>query len=208
MPPITALNTHPYRKGRLRVEIDGTYAFELSRKAILAHHVVEKEQLSAERLHELQFVAAREAAISLLARRERSRAELVTALGRKSFPKPVIETVLTKLQDEGMQSDTRFAESWVNTRRRIAPRGRAALRYELHQKGITETAVNHAVEQFSRDEEREALRELIDARLQRMADPKADRAKIKNRLLGLLARRGFAYDDIAAVLREHFPDWA
>ena len=209
MPPtITALTTHPARKGKVRVEIDGIYAFELSRKAILAKHVSEGEVLTRERRRELETIAAREAAIGLLARRERSRAELTTALKRKRFPVPVIAEVLEELEKEGLQSDERFASAWVGTRRRISPRGRTALVYELKQKGIEEKEVARAMARYTPSDERDALRELIAARLPRLVSSGDDPPKIKRRLLGFLARRGFAYDDIRAVLTAHFPDWA
>lgn len=205
---ITALTTHPARKGKVRVEIDGTYAFELSRKATLTKHVTEGEILSPERRRELETIAAREAAIGLLARRERSRAELTTALKRKRFPVPVIAAVLDELEKDGLQSDERFASAWIGTRRRISPRGRAALVHELKQKGIEEKELGRAMGRYTPSDEREALRELIAARLPRLISSGDDPPKIKRRLLGFLARRGFAYDDIRAVLIEHFPDWA
>jgi len=207
-PIITALASHPARKGKVRVEIDGTYAFELSRKATLAKHVTQGEILTPQRRRELETIAAREAAIGLLARRERSRAELAEALKRKGFPPPVIAEVLVGLEQEGFQSDERFASAWVGTRRRLSPRGRTALVHELKQKGIEEKELDQAMTRYTPSDERDALRELIAARLPRLVSSGDDPPKIKRRLLGFLARRGFAYDDIRAVLIEHFPDWA
>ena len=209
MPPtITALTSHPARKGKVRIEIDGKYAFELSRKATLARYVTQGEILTSARRRELEIIAAREAAIGLLARRERSRAELTTALKRKSFPVPVIAEVLVGLEEEGLQSDERFASAWVGTRRKISPRGRTALVHELKKKGIEERELDQAMTRYTPSDERDALRELIAARLPRLVSSGDDPPKIKRRLLGFLARRGFAYDDIRAVLSEHFPDWA
>lgn len=208
MPPtITALTSHPARPGRVRVEIDDHFAFELSRKAILALSVTEGEVLTSERLTLLETAAAREAAISLLARRERSRAELFAALKRKRFGQDVINAVLDGLERERLQSDSRFAGAWVETRRRLSPRGRAALAYELKQKGIEESVIDPALKRYTPADERAALKDLIEARLARMDTAHGDRAKVKTRLLGFLSRRGFAYEDIRAVLAEHFPEW-
>lgn len=208
LPTITALTPHRARPGRIKVEIDGKYAFELSRKVIRNKSVYEGEELTVERRRELESIAAREAAIGLLARRERSRAELRTALKRKGFEIGSIERVLDALEKERLQSDSRFANAWISTRRRLSPRGRTALAYELKQKGIDETQIDSSLKSYSETDETEALRELIEARLPRLAASGDDPKKIKQRLLGFLSRRGFKYEDIRQVLTRHFPDWA
>ncbi len=207
MPTITTLRTHPARPGRVRVEIDGTFAFELSRKVITAKSVTEGESLSVARRRELEGIAAREAAISLLARRERSRVELSAALKRKGFTPALVESTLAQLEQEKLQSDTRFANAWVATRRRLSPRGRVALAFELRQKGISRPEIDAALQKYTPTDERSALRELIGARLARLTPSSRDQQKIKQRLLGFLARRGFAYEDIQQVITEHYPKW-
>lgn len=207
MAKLTKLDSHPARPGKLRVYFDDKYAFELSRKSILALKVNEGEELAPERLHQLQITAVREAAIGLLARRERSRSELRLALKRKSFALPLIEAVLDGIEKEGLQSDSRFASAWVETRRRLSPRGKAALAFELKQKGIGDGQAAEALSRYKSDHERDALRALIESRLSRWAGSTDDKLKLKQRLLGFLTRRGFAYEDIRAVLSRDFPDW-
>ncbi len=207
MTKLTRLDSHPARPGKLRVYLDDNYAFELSRKSILALKVSEGESLAPDRLRELQVTAVREAAIGLLARRERSRAELRLALKRKSFEPALIESVLEDIEKNGLQSDARFASAWVETRRRLSPRGKAAIAFELKQKGIDESAAQSALKRYNSDDERAALRELIESRLARIVREKEDKQKTKQRLLGFLTRRGFSYDDIRAVIARDFPQW-
>lgn len=205
---ITKLTSHPARPGKLRIYIDDKYAFELSRKAVNALHLNEGDDLEDTRLRTIRLVAARESAIGLLARRERSRAELMTALKRKGFDSGIIDNVLSGIEKEGLQSDARFASAWVETRRRLSPRGKAALAYELKQKGIRESDAAGALSRFQTDDERQALRDLISNRLERFIIGKEEKEKFKRRLLGFLSRRGFAYEDIRAVLSHDFPQWA
>lgn len=204
---LTKLDSHPARPGKLRVYLDDKYAFELSRKSILSLKVNEGEDLAPERLRQLQVAAVREAAIGLLARRERSRSELRLALKRKSFDASIIESVLDGIEKEGLQSDARFASAWVETRRRLSPRGRAALSFELRQKGISDAKAVEALKRYSEEDEQAALRDLIESRLSRWTDSNDDKHKIKHRLLGFLTRRGFAYEDIRAALARDFPQW-
>ena len=216
MAKLTKLDSHPARPGKLRVYFDEKYAFELSRKSILALKIAVGEELTQERHRQLETTAAREAAIGLLARRERSRSELRLALRRKSFETSIIESVLDGIEKEGMQSDTRFASAWVETRRRLSPRGKAALAFELRQKGIGDVQAADALSRYKLEHERNALRELIESRLARIPRRRSgqvqsgenDKQKIKQRLLGFLTRRGFAYEDIRAVLASDFPEWS
>ena len=205
---LTKLDSHPARPGKLRVYIDEKYAFELSRKSVLALKIAEGEELTLERRKQLEAAAAHEAAIGLLARRERSRSELRTALKRKSFEHGIIESVLDGIEKEGLQSDARFASAWVGTRRKLSPRGKAALAFELRQKGINDEGAAQALSGYKSDDERAALHDLIESRLARWTGAKDDKAKVKQRLLGFLSRRGFAYEDIRAVLARDFPQWS
>lgn len=204
---LTRLDSHPARPGKLRVYLDDKYAFELSRKSILALKVSEGEVLDTERLRQLQVTAVREAAIGLLARRERSRSELRLALKRKLFDEGIIDSVLDAIQKEGLQSDSRFASAWVETRRRLSPRGKAALAYELKQKGIGDGQAAETLSRYKDQHERDALHDLIESRLSRWSNSSEDKQKLKQRLLGFLTRRGFAYEGIRAVLARDFPDW-
>ena len=201
---ITGLVSHRFRAGRLQIRIDDRYAFELSRKQVTALDLFVGEELPPERYAAIEQRAAEEAAIGLLARRERSEAELRVSLARKKFSAGVVSSVLQTLTVRGLQSDARFATSWVQTRQRLSPRGRTALVHELEQKGIQHEQISSSLRTLSSDDEREAIRALIAARWRRRAQD--DLRKSKQQLLAFLARRGFSYEDIRAVLREHFPE--
>jgi len=84
------------------------------------------------------------AAMNLLARREQSRRELEQKLVRR-FGKPeLVDRVLQDLADEGLQSDRRFAESFL--RQRIARgQGPLRIRQEVRQRGIDDAEINAAL---------------------------------------------------------------
>lgn len=74
-------------------------------------------------------------ALNLLARREHGFKELSQKLRLKGFDKGLIDVCVTKLAEQGLQSDQRFAESFM--RQRIAKYyGPVRIRYELYQKGV------------------------------------------------------------------------
>jgi regulatory protein len=75
----------------------------------------------------------RQRAIRLLARREHTRVELTRKLAPHGTPEE-IDTVLTELARDGLQSDARFAESYVKSQ--AARLGGARLRQTLRTKGV------------------------------------------------------------------------
>lgn len=77
----------------------------------------------------------RRAALNLLARRDYSRTELVTRLARRFGNDPAIQEVLEQLAAEGLQSDARFAESFVRYRR-AQGKGPNRIVMDLRAKGV------------------------------------------------------------------------
>ena len=80
-------------------------------------------------------VEARKKAMDLLARREYARAELERKLAAAGFDADVAADVLQRLVDEGLQSDRRFVESFVQSRINQG-KGPVRIRADLGQRGI------------------------------------------------------------------------
>jgi regulatory protein len=73
--------------------------------------------------------------VRLLSRREHSRTELESKLRRRGFPPEAIGTLLDELAAEGLQSDSRFAETYVR-RRMEAGFGPRRIALELRERGV------------------------------------------------------------------------
>ena len=86
----------------------------------------------------------RRAAIDLLARREHSFAELERKLGPR-FEAQTLAEALNALRAEGLQSDARFALSFVRQRMRRGM-GPARIRSELQQRGVSGADASYALE--------------------------------------------------------------
>ncbi len=74
----------------------------------------------------------------MLARREHSAFEIRRKLQQKDITESEIEEAIERLQREGLQSDQRYAESYINMRR---GRGYGPLRIslELRERGVAES---------------------------------------------------------------------
>jgi regulatory protein len=137
----------------------------------------------------------REAAIRLLARREHSRLELTRKLRQRGWPESMTEATVDALARDNLQSDERFAESYV--RQRVAKAyGPVRIRAELSERGIDDAQATRALAAESPD-----WLELASRWYERRygAAPPAD-LKEKSRRQQALARRGFSFDQIRELL--------
>ena len=215
------MKQHP-RRERVRIFVGG----EDRPRAELAVDLVAREglapgdRLSPQRLEELEredgLYRAREAALSLLSHRARSRVELRRRLLRKEHPPGMVEQVLAWLDERGYVDDRAFAESFVRDRLRLRPRGRIGLLQELRKKGVDDGTAEAAVAAVMAAEEVDEgalARDAADdwarknrSTLRKARHSREDRQRARRRLYGHLARRGFAPDAVRAAIDEVLGD--
>lgn len=86
------------------------------------------------------------AAVSLLASREHSRAELCRKLGAKRVDPELVDSILDGLQKDRLQSDERFAENYVEKRSRKGF-GPLRIRVELAERGVASELISRWVDE-------------------------------------------------------------
>ena len=146
--------------------------------------------------------AAREAALKLLERARRTRADLARRLGERGYAAPTIEQALERLTRVGLVDDVEYARAFLRGRLGRRAAGRRRLEQELRARGVTPADVAGAFERLAEEVEG-ARRAVAQAeRRYRALDPQLRR----RRLYALLARRGFDPDAIAAALGTESPD--
>ncbi len=85
-----------------------------------------------------------------LARREHGRAELVDKLTRAGFDADVADEAVSTLVEDNLQSDERFAETFVSARINQG-KGPVRIRLELRERGIAASVVDSALENADHD---------------------------------------------------------
>ena len=135
----------------------------------------------------------RQKAIRLLARREHTRAELARKLAPLGTEEE-IETVLNELARSGLQSDARFAESYL--RSQAGRLGAARLRQTLRSKGVAADLVEAQVTDLPAELERAQ-----EVWRKKFAAPPAD-AREWAKQARFLQGRGFSAAVIRKLLKE------
>ena len=141
---------------------------------------------------------AREVALGLLARREHSKRELIIKLRARGCPEKIITQVIDQLAAEGMQSNARFAESFVRSR---IDRGRGPLRIrgEMIVRGLEDEEINEALLQYE-DRWRDLALEIYNKHYGENVSSADFEERAKRS--GFMQRRGFTADQIRYAI-EH-----
>ncbi len=140
-------------------------------------------------------VAARKKAMDLLARREHTRGELERKLKTAGFDTDVAAVVLEALDDEGLQSDARFVESFLQSRINQG-KGPARIRAELREKGVSESVTDAAIESAGVDWRALAA----DVRQKKFGVATPADFRDKSRQMRFLQYRGFESEQIQAAV--------
>ena len=135
----------------------------------------------------------RRAAMDLLARREHGFFELERKLSVR-FPREMVVAVLTRLQQERLQSDERFVESYVYSRRQRGY-GPVRIRAELLQKGLESELITQHLQCYQEDWT--ALVRKIKE--QKFGTGQPASARERARQIRFLTGRGFSLEQIYSL---------
>ena len=143
--------------------------------------------------------ATLEQALRWLARREYARAELQRRLRAKGHQADHIDTALQRLQDNGLQSDERFTESFIRSRRQRGY-GPLRIRAELHERGVDKLMISDMLD----PDDDQWHHQATDALLKRFPEPPTD-IRERARRERFLRYRGFVQQQVSRAM-SRYPD--
>ena len=132
--------------------------------------------------------------MDFLARREYGQTELIRKLADKGFDRDVAGQAVVQLQEEGLQSDQRFAESFVQSRINQG-KGPVRIRMDLGQRGISDSTIEIALEEA--DPDWHALAR--EQRVKKFGSGRPQDFKEKARQMRFLQYLGFEQDHIQSA---------
>lgn len=218
-PVIRRVESLPPRGRRVAIHLDRGDPVEVSLEALERTRLCVGDPLPGNRRHHLLDVDAdigvRDAALHLISRRARTRAELERRMRRKGFASARIDPCLDRLEEKGLIDDVAVAAAFVRDRLRHRPRGRARLSAELRAKGLSgdvaQSAIAAVFDEEEMDDSKLALhvahgwigrqRSHVLAALA-SEEPSPEREKARRRVTGYLTRRGFRGDALRSAI-----DW-
>ena len=201
---VTKIASQQRQQGRYSIFVDGRYAFSLSADALLESKLTVGQQLDIEDLRRWKQASADDkayaGALRYAAMRTRSTWEMEQYLRRKNVSPALATIILNKLSVIGLLDDAAFAQAWVSNRRLLRPTSKRKLQQELRAKHVSDQVIDITISDAAGDE-LPALRALV-AKKRNLSKYKADPMK----LMQYLARQGFSYGDIKAVLGQSETD--
>ena len=135
--------------------------------------------------------------MNLLARREHSQQELHRKLLNKGFEADDINSVLSVLSTQGLQSDERFVEAFINSRLQRGM-GPVKIDVELQQRGVAEALVKDYLD----DRDPQWTQSAIEVRHKRFGPSQPHDFKERARQMRFLQYRGFTLPQIQRAVGE------
>ncbi|MGE5674638.1 MAG: regulatory protein RecX [Mycobacterium leprae] len=196
---LTAMEPQRKEPKRRSIYVDGRFVLGLHEESIILAGLKTGKPVDGARLvvaYRLdQEKRAWDEALFLLSITARARREVERKLTSRYSPE-VAESVLARLDRGGWLDDREFARSYVRSKPAFGPQ---RLQQDLIRKGVDRQVAQAAIAEL-RDESDSfgAAREAAAARLSRMGE--VDRTTAERRLASFLARRGYGFETISAVL--------
>jgi regulatory protein len=205
VPVITKILEQKRRPNRRNIYLDGRFAFGCNLNVVARFRLRVAMNLTEQQVREIQQGEVRQEALDhalrLLQSRLHSRAELHRKLMRREYGEQIINGVLDDLARMDYINDDRFAKTKAQSAAKHKQHGKHRAMIELLKSGVNREVSRRAIEHVYESTDSMAIaRELAATQLPRLK--KLDPLKARRRLAGMLARRGFDYDDIRPVIDE------
>lgn len=198
MGTVTALEG--VRQRRVKVFIDGSFSFAVSKQSagrygLKVGHILSDDKI-AELRHSAELQDCLDAALRFLNYRPRSEVEVRLRLRQRGFASDVAEGTITELKRRKLIDDAAFARFWTEDRLSFKPKSKQMIKLELRQKGVASQAAEGATADL--DDEASAY-EAVAKRAQRMNSLGYE--EFCRRMSGYLSRRGFSYEVVGRVVK-------
>ena len=136
----------------------------------------------------------------------RTRHQLMTAMTKHGVPEGMATEVVDRLADYNYVNDVDYAANYVRSRVATQRKGTLVVRQELRRKGVDDATVAEALAAVDPADEATNARLLVDRKL--ASTRGLDHAKRVQRLVGMLARKGYPAGMAYTVIREAINDEA
>jgi regulatory protein len=196
---ITKIEEQKKNKSRLSVFIDGEFSFGADRFTILSYHLSQGDEITQEKLSLIKNTAVFEDAKNYAANLVSSRSYTVKAMREKLKnhvgDQEIIGKTIDFLKEYKLLDDTDYARRYAHDLIHLKKFGIRQVKWKLHEKGISDSIIEHVIEELEVDDTiSENLESIISKKLSGNYDIK-NIMKVKR----YLASRGYSFDQISSA---------
>ncbi len=189
-------------KTRYRIEIEGQFAFVLSKSELSHYQLAEGAEIDESRyrliMEETIIRRAKKKALDLLNVMDRTEGELRQKLAESSFPAEAVDAAVAYVKSFGYINDERYVRLFIENRK--GKRSRKEICAGLVQKGIERENIEQAMEEYyGKDAAVEAVMALL---LKKHYRPGEEDPAAVRKMMAYLGRKGFSYDEIRRGMQE------
>ena len=205
MSVVTNITAQKRTANRRNVFLDGRFAFGCHLNVVAKFRLREGLSLSDDQVRAVRDGEVRQEcfdkAMAYLQSRLHARSELSKKLMRREYGPTIIDAVLDDLVRLGYVDDARFAQTMAQSGAERKKHGPRRAMVELARRGVSGEVARRAVALTYEARDVMAIaRELAEKQAARLR--KLEPAVARQRLAGMLQRRGFDVGDIGSVIDE------
>ncbi|WNV59223.1 regulatory protein RecX [Oscillospiraceae bacterium NTUH-002-81] len=190
----------PVTRSKSRIYVDERRWCTLYNKELYRYSLREGQPVSdgvyGEIMGEVLTKRAKRRVLYLLRSMDRTEQQLRQKLKEGDYPEEIIDIAIAYVQKLHYQDDRRYASNYVDYRKKN--KSRLQLKQELYCKGIPSDMTKEILEEYSSDEEREAIRGWLR---RKGYDPAEATPESQRKMYGFLMRKGFRMEDVLAAMR-------
>jgi regulatory protein len=139
-----------------------------------------------------------------LGRSDKTRQEIYLKLKAKDIPADIIEATLESLESDNYLNDKRYTENFTRSKQEYQKMGKRAIGFELKRKGVDSDIISEVLSDVDEDTEYENAKKLVRSKLRSSKD--LDAQKRTNRMVSMLARKGYSAGMAFKVVKEVFEE--
>ena len=140
-------------------------------------------------------MTSKDYAVKLLSFCDRSEKEIREKILRKGYSEEECEEAIAFCREYGYIDDVRFANHFVHDATEIKKFGKTRIRMELRRKGIDQEIISKTLGVI--DDEQDVLKSEME---RRFSNADFSDAKVKNKVFGYFARKGYKPSDILRAM--------
>lgn len=188
------------KKGRYSLFLDGEFLFSLHLDSYLKSKIKIGQQVTVEFLEEMrladEYLSAKENALNILARSQKSCGMLAEKLSR-FYGEEAVEQTIQRMLELGLLDDLDYAQRFSRDCINLRKYSKQRTVQELKKRKIPPSIIEQALEQF--DEEDGEVEQIIALILKKYKSKIMDYDGLE-KTKAALARRGFSFTDIKEAL--------